>query len=171
MKAFIQKTSASVFLILGLWPLLLAFYFTVKETIIHHEMKKKLESHELQTVMVPENEVVWMEDHEIWVNNSMFDIRTKKLENGIYTFTGMYDEDETDMVMKQRKTSRSLSSEERMVQQLLHCLRQFYMEPLEEPDAEVEFFAETSSYIFLRGSQFSPPILTPPPRTGLSLVI
>ena len=79
MKAFIQKTSASIFLFLGLWPILLAFYFTIRETLIHWEMKKKLESHELQTVIVPESEVIWMEDHEIWVNNSMFDIQTKKL--------------------------------------------------------------------------------------------
>lgn len=168
MKAFIQKTSASIFLFLGLWPILLAFYFTIRETLIHWEMKKKLESHELQTVIVPESEVIWMEDHEIWVNNSMFDIRTKKLENGIYTFTGMYDEDETAMVMKQRKTSRSLSPEERMVQQLLQCLRHLYNEPENEPVLPVEFSPETSSFVRIGNSQFIPPILTPPPRMGQS---
>ncbi len=131
-------------------------------------MKKKLESHELQTVIVPEHEVVWMEDHEIWVNNSMFDIRTKKLENGIYTFTGMYDEDETALVMKQRTTSRSLSSEERMVQQLLQCLRHLYTEPEEAPLIAVEFFPETSSFIYIGHSQFTPPPRTPPPRAGFS---
>jgi hypothetical protein len=163
-KAFIQKTSASVFLLLGLWPILLAFYFTVKEALIHYEMRQKLESHELQTVIVPEQEVIWMEDHEIWVNNSMFDIRTKKLENGVYTFTGMYDEDETAMVMKQRKTSRSLSTEERMVQQLLQCFRLLYTEPENEQAIPVEFSGEAVSFIRIGHSQFIPPILTPPPR-------
>ena len=60
-----------------------------------------LESHDLQTVVVAERDVRWMDDHEIWVNGSMFDIRTKTLSAGVYTFTGMYDADETELVKQQ----------------------------------------------------------------------
>ena len=76
----------------------------------------------LQTVVLPENKVVWMDKHEIWVNNSMFDIATKKLENGIYTFTGLYDEDETSLVEKEKESSEKNNEQDKRLSQLLKTL-------------------------------------------------
>lgn len=73
-------------------------------------MKQELKYQTLQTVIVSENEVVWMDKHEIWVNNSMFDIHTKKLESGIYTFTGLYDKDETMLVEMERNAAGKIKS-------------------------------------------------------------
>ena len=47
-----------------------------------------------------------MDKHEISVNGHMFDINSKKLENGIYTFTGLYDDDETELIQKQESTEK-----------------------------------------------------------------
>ena len=170
MKAFIRKSVASIFLLLSLWPLLTAFYFTIKETVIRHRMEKMLQSHVLQTVSVPEKEVIWMDDHEIWVNESMFDIRTKKLENGIYTFTGMYDADETLLVKQHQKSTKKQTGEERMLIQLLQCLRQLYTEPEDESFIGTLTAVDLHSFIYLGKTQFTPPILTPPPKMGSSVI-
>ena len=68
-------------------------------------MKKQFETESLQTVVQPENEVIWMDNDEIWVNNRLFDIKNKKLENGIYSFIGLFDEDETKLKEIERNTS------------------------------------------------------------------
>ena len=85
-------------------------------------MKMEFEKGALQTVVLPENKVVWMDKHEIWVNNSMFDIATKKLENGIYTFTGLYDEDETSLVVKEKESSKKNNEQNKRLSQLLKIL-------------------------------------------------
>lgn len=85
-------------------------------------MKKEFEKGTLQTVILPENEVMWMDKHEIWVNNSMFDIATKKLEKGVYTFTGLYDEDETKLIEKQKESSEKNNEQNKILSQLLNSL-------------------------------------------------
>jgi hypothetical protein len=65
-------------------------------------MKEELKTSQLQTIIVPEEKVQWMDKHEIWINNKMFDIHTRVLENGNYTFTGLFDDEETELVEMER---------------------------------------------------------------------
>lgn len=93
-------------------------------------MKAKLEGHNLQTIVLAEKDVVWMDKHEIWVNELMFDIRTSKLENGIYTFTGHYDEQETILVKQQKDATGKNQSENKLLSQLIKCFQHiFYNRP------------------------------------------
>lgn len=94
-------------------------------------MKEKLESQQLQTIILPENQVTWMDKHEIWVNNSMFDIHTKKLEHGIYTFTGLYDEDETILVEQEKNAAGKNNEQSKLLAKLFKCLPGFCNEHTE----------------------------------------
>ncbi|MBP7316102.1 MAG: hypothetical protein KA968_12865, partial [Chitinophagaceae bacterium] len=117
-----KKIAAIFFILLGLSPLLFTLFISIKKEQIHYKMKMEFEKGALQTVVLPENKVVWMDKHEIWVNNSMFDIATKKLENGIYTFTGLYDEDETSLVEKEKESSEKNNEQDKRLSQLLKTL-------------------------------------------------
>ena len=96
--------------------------------MIWHEMKEKLETSLLQTITINEKEVVWMDDHEIWVNEHMFDIQAKKLENGIYTFTGLYDEEETNLVKKYKDTTEKNNEENQLLLSLFELLETTFIE-------------------------------------------
>ena len=91
-------------------------------------MKEKLETSLLQTITINEKEVVWMDDHEIWVNEHMFDIQTKKLENGMYTFTGLYDEEETTLVKKDKDTTEKNNEENQLLLSLFELLETTFIE-------------------------------------------
>jgi len=126
-------------------------------------MKEKIENHQLITVTIPENEVTWMDKHEIWVNNSMFDIHTKKLEHGIYTFTGLYDDDETELVEQERNAAGKNNEQNKLLAQLFKCLPGFCNEYTEisNPLPNHNFYNSLISTAPI--SQFRE-ILTPPPQ-------
>lgn len=126
-------------------------------------MQKKLETDKLQTIVIPEEKVIWMDKHEIWVNEHMFDIHSKKLENGIYTFTGLYDEDETELVKKERKATGDNTEQNKLLAQFFKNLPGFYNE------INNSFFTphfKHSFNLFIIQQFISPykEILTPPPR-------
>lgn len=128
-------------------------------------MGKELGIRELQIVVIPENEVTWMDDHEIWVNNSMFDIQTKKLENGIYTFTGLYDAEETLLVEQERKEAGKADEKNKLLSQLFKHLPVF----CPQQDASINPLSKHDGYkhwlCINPVSQFRE-ILTPPPQAG-----
>lgn len=84
-------------------PLSYALLVTLKEKAIQWMMREKLNSEELVTITLKAEEVIWMDRHEIRVNGYMFDIATQKLEDGRYTFTGLFDKEETDLVNKHQE--------------------------------------------------------------------
>jgi hypothetical protein len=132
-------------------------------------MKKKLESENLQTITIAENKVVWMDKHEIWVNNRMFDIHSKILKNGVYTFTGLYDEKETLLVEKHKRSSEKNNHENKLISLLFKCLQNIF-------SSSIYFNSETSTRgfhvnNFLTSSLANPFLarLTPPPKYPLLL--
>ena len=114
--------------------------------------------------MINEKDVVWMDDHEIWVNKQMFDIHTKKLENGIYTFTGLYDEQETMLVKKYNDTKEKNNEEDQLLTRLFICLQNiFYTEASIFPGLLIK---PAHSNTFLTPPLAKPfrDLLTPPPQ-------
>lgn len=127
-------------------------------------MKGKLKNQPLQTITLSENAVVWMDKHEIWVNNSMFDIHSKKLKNGIYTFAGLYDDDETELVMQQQGTTEKDKQQNKLLTQFFKCLHNiFYSEP-QGFDVTTGKQNELFCYGFSPVIRQSKEILTPPPQ-------
>ena len=126
-------------------------------------MKKELEIRELHTVVIPESEVIWMDKHEIWVNNSMFDIQTKELENGIYTFTGLYDEEETILVEKERNETGKADEKNKLLARLFKNLPVFF----DQQDENSTSLSNHDNYGSWLSSGITDPfreILLPPPR-------
>ncbi len=135
----------------------------VHKSEIREKMKEKLETDKLQTIVLPEEKVIWMDKHEIWINEHMFDIHSKKLENGIYTFTGLYDEDETELVKKERKANGNSTEQNKLIAQFFKHLPAFYDSNLEHLNLSIShnsfnLFAYQHSI-----SQFKE-IITPPPQ-------
>ncbi|MBK8140406.1 MAG: hypothetical protein IPK57_04890 [Chitinophagaceae bacterium] len=59
------------------------------------------------------------------VNNRCLIFSTKKLDNGIYTFTGLYDKEETMLVEQQRTLPQKTTIKPRYLSQLFKCLYNF----------------------------------------------
>jgi hypothetical protein len=158
-----KKITSIFFILLGFIPLLFSLYVTIQKENIFKRMKEKMEKHTLQTIILSENDVIWMDDHEIWVNDQMFDIRTKKLENGLYTFTGMYDDEETKLVAKERNDGARQKNESSKLAQVFQCLLTMYC----EQNNSIISFYQSYRFFSQQGDEivslFSP-ILTPPPR-------
>jgi hypothetical protein len=159
-----KKITSLFYLLLGIVPLLLILFITLKKEGIHHKMKGKLKNQSLQTITLPENAVVWMDKHEIWVNNSMFDIHSKKLENGIYTFTGLYDDDETELVMQQQDTTEKDKQQNKLLTQFFKSLHNIFYTPSQGFDMTThkqnELFCYGSSSVITQSKE----IPTPPPQ-------
>lgn len=138
--------------------------------MIRHEMKEKLEISLLQTITINENDVVWMDDHEIWVNEHMFDIRTKNLENGIYTFTGLYDEAETLLVKKHKNATEKNSEESRVLSSLFQLLQSTYIEIVANSLVTDLSLTEYRPLILQHITTPFKAILTPPPQSASVII-
>jgi len=146
-------------------PVLLTGFFLLKQQMIWHEMKEKLETSLLQTITINEKDVVWMDDHEIWVNEHMFDIHTKKLENGKYIFTGLYDEEETNLVKKHKDTTDKNSEEAQLLSSLFQLLQSAFIEDETNLLNTDLIITEYRPLILQNISSPFKAILTPPPQS------
>lgn len=126
MKKTIRKIPGLFLLLVGSLPSLITLCFLLRQQMIQYEMKEKLEQSLLQTITINEKDVVWMDDHEIWVNEHMFDIHSKKLENGTYIFTGLYDEEETKLVKTHKAATEKNSKEGQLLTRLMVWLHNIF---------------------------------------------
>lgn len=163
MRTATKKISSLLFILLGFTPLLFVLIVSLQKKEIRHRMKEELGKKQLQTIVIPENEVTWMDKHEIWVNNSMFDIQTRKLENGVYTFTGLYDEEETRLVEKERNAAGKPSEQDQLLARLLKSLPVFCCE-LEEEFLLLPNNVNYRCFILAHPANPFREILTPPPQ-------
>lgn len=125
MKTRFNKITSFLFILLGFVPLLFVLVITIRKHNIRQRMKANLEQQHLQTIVLPENEVTWINKHEIRVNNSIFDIRTRNLENGVYTFTGLFDYEETLLVENEKNTTGKNNEQNKLLVQLFKSLPVF----------------------------------------------
>jgi len=148
-----------------LWafPFYISICITVKKQGIQEKMKEELTIRKLETIILAEADVKWVDKHEIWVNNRMFDISQKKLENGIYIFTGLYDDDETELVKKEKKSGESENN--LLLALFFNCMQHVFFQPLEYED-NVFFYHRL---IYIKNDQPACPafkeISTPPPKS------
>lgn len=97
MRTATKKIASILFILLGTTPWLFVFIFLIRQEAIRHEMKEELEKDiPKQVLVIPDSDIHWVKKgKEIFVNNRMFDIKTMISRNGLTTFTGLYDEQET----------------------------------------------------------------------------
>jgi hypothetical protein len=145
-------------------PVLLMVSFDVKQQVIRHGMKEKLELNKLQTISVPANEVVWMDEHEIFINDYMFDIVSSTLKDGVYTFTGLYDEEETKLLKQRIETFGKTAAHKNLLLQFVKWLQLSY-----DHTYDTIYLLQQHSviYTFLKASsllQLLKEVATPPPQ-------
>jgi hypothetical protein len=105
MNHSLKRISAFFLLLTSCMPFLFTLFFLVKQQIIRHEMKEKLEKEISHTIVVPKNEVVWVRyQKEISIDAKLFDVKSFSEENGLCFFVGLFDAEEsslTDLLEKE----------------------------------------------------------------------
>jgi hypothetical protein len=56
----------------------------------------------------------------------MFDIHSTKLENGIYTFTGLYDDEETELVTEEKNAAEKNQVQHKLLTHFFKSLPAFH---------------------------------------------
>lgn len=129
-------------------------------------MREQLEKKSLLTVTIEEDDVLWIKkEKEIWVNNRMFDIKYSRHENGAYTFTGLYDNDETMLVKQLHKSQQEENNAGNKM--LLQLFRLLQTPCIHQPD--IFFPGIGSAFLYWPTVNTSLPsqyiaITTPPPQ-------
>lgn len=118
------------FLLLVMLPVIAVCVLHYRQVVSERRGKERLEREHLQTVSVPQESLRWAKaGKEIWVNNHLFDVKSYRLENGIYTFRGLFDEDETLIVKQVRKQDQQQNTNNtRLLGQLFKLLNTVYYE-------------------------------------------
>ena len=160
-----KRTTIFLLLLLAAMPLVYTLFVGIPQRIIQHKMQERLETHFRRTITVAENDIHWIKDgKEIWVNGRMFDIKSSHLRDGIYVFSGLYDDEETILVEQFQKDQQNNTANNKQLLQLFQLLQSF----CNSPQAEIVSPENISGAKFIPdasplASQFIS-IFTPPPR-------
>jgi hypothetical protein len=110
-KFFTKKNGVFLLLILAAIPLFYTLIFRFEQLVIRRKMKEKLESQLLHTITLTKKDVQWIEEgKEILITGEMFDIKSSVLSHGYYSFTGLYDKEETSLINQLENTQKQTSS-------------------------------------------------------------
>ena len=93
-------------------------------------MKEKLEEEMLHTIVVPAKQFIWVKyKKEIRVGDKMFDVKSMRVENESYIFTGLYDDEETALNnYLENHTDQKNESGDQMLSSLFQLLQSSFME-------------------------------------------
>lgn len=160
-----KRTTTYLLLLLAAMPLVYTLFIGIPQQAIRHRMKVNLETRLLHTIMVSENDIHWIRDgKEILDNGRMFDIKSSHLLNGVYVFSGLYDNEETALMEQIQKDQQNNTTNSKQLVQLFQLLQSFYNNPQEE----IASLGNIPGGKFIPGtsplaSQFIS-IFTPPPQ-------
>lgn len=166
MKIIFKKILSSLLLLAGLVPVAFSLFFLLKQQAIRHAMKEKLEKQLLYSITVAEKDVVWVKyKKEIRVQGKMFDIKSYSFDMEYYTFTGLFDEDETALHQcLENDIDNKNKSGGNLIAQLYQCLQSACTESCDEPSLLI--LQSNNPGILILPHIPSPfiNILTPPPQ-------
>jgi hypothetical protein len=167
LKIFLRNTSLLILLLLAALPFLSAVYLQVRQDHIKNRMKEKLRESFLTTITLGKNEVHWIEKgKEILVNGRLFDIRSFQVSGTHIIFTGLFDDEETNLVytLKQSEEQNTAFEDE-----VICSLFQFLQSVYDAPQEEDLCFLNTANYCQQKELMTLPAvylgILTPPPQS------
>jgi hypothetical protein len=161
-----KKIISVLFIVLGLTPLLFTLAFTIKQQSIRHRMKERMEIQALHSITLADNEIRWAkEGKEIWVNGKMFDIKRSDHKNGLTTFYGLYDEDETLLkIVFNNGWKKKMTEQNQLLSQFFQSLQGICFTPItDSPVLPSKQYHTASLHSPKPQSQFKT-ILTPPPQ-------
>ncbi len=129
-------------------------------------MKGKMEQQLLHTITLHDGNIIWVKNgKEIFVQGKMFDVKSMEHKNGMTTFHGLYDEEET--LLKKNLMAgleKNRSSQNQLLSQLFQCLQNIFLKHSVAP----AFFSVNQPHLVPVNSsplqkQFKT-IPTPPPQ-------
>jgi hypothetical protein len=90
-----KKILAFVLLLIVATPIFFFTCFLVKQKLIQYEMKERLESSLLQTIIADQSDVKWVKKNkEVIIGDRLFDVKFYTIENNQMILTGLYDDAE-----------------------------------------------------------------------------
>jgi hypothetical protein len=129
-------------------------------------MKEKLEQQSLQSIAIADNDVHWIEeDKEILVNEKLFDVKTLEYRNGYTVFTGLFDQQETELMQQLEAMQKQVpSSDNKLLTDFFQWLMSVYHDHYYQDNIykSLTVLNHTKSSTDL--SEQFPEINTPPPR-------
>jgi hypothetical protein len=146
--------------------MLFVLVFTIRQQTIRHRMKQRMEKQSLHSITLADNEIHWVKaGKEIWVHGKMFDIKATVHKNGLTTFYGLYDEEETLLKsVFNNGWKKELSQQNKLLSQLFQSFQGIYFIPVtNSPTISCKQNSLASSHSSKLQSQFKT-ILTPPPQ-------
>jgi hypothetical protein len=128
-----KRTTTYLLLLLAAMPLVYSLFMGIPQRAIRHRMKERLETQFLHTITIAKKNIHWIKDgKEIWVDGRMFDINSSSLQNGVYVFSGLYDEEETALMDQLQKDQQNNNANSKQLVQLFQLLQSFYNTSQEE---------------------------------------
>lgn len=128
--------------------------------------KEKLELTFLQTISLKKEDFTWVENgKEIRIGNHMFDVKSVEEKNGLFSFTGIYDELEKQLHLKLNDFNNKKNSSEQN-KLFSFFFNSFYLLPLHLQTPQV-FSVSKTSYISYFSLYLPSPYcetLSPPPN-------
>lgn len=123
-----SKRTSTSFMLLLLWMIPQGFGLLcdIRKWDIKQQQQHRHHA-TLVTLHLQAADVRWMDKKEIFVGGRMFDLVDSKLENGIYTFTGAFDDAETELVWLQQQ-STGQEQDQSLLTHLFQYLQQLYHE-------------------------------------------
>ena len=166
----LHKISSCFLLLAGSLPVLLVLAFLIKQQVIRHQMLEKLEEQKLHSITLPAGEVHWVKKgKEIRVQGKMFDVKTVSEKNGQFTFTGLFDEEETELVRNLEQDIHHKNDQgHQLLIQLLQWMQSAYPASGTGDLASVTFQISQPSFQSIRIPHSYKSILTPPPKPDYS---
>ncbi len=150
----------------GCLPWLFILVFSIKQQSIRHRMKEKLEeniSHHV--VRMANDEIIWVKKgKEIEVHGKMFDIKTSESKNGMTTFTGLFDEEETALKKQWQEDWQKRSANDNQLLVQLFSLQTIFVESSNNENPAIAQTSVTGSFMSADLPTRYKIILTPPPR-------
>lgn len=93
-----RKISLTLLLMTISVPVIFCYYFSIQQQIVKQHMYEALEQKELQTLVIPTEEIEWFEKgKELLINGALFDVKEYHFENGVLIAKGLYDAKETEL--------------------------------------------------------------------------
>jgi hypothetical protein len=160
----LRKLSILFFGLPAFLPLIIALSFQIRQQQVKQRMKEQLETSLVKTIIIPENNIVWIEENEIWVDGKMFDIHEFTREEGNYIFHGLFDEDETQLVKNLMKDNDLNKQESRALTSIFSFLKQIHLTETISSDMIFPVSLQHGEFLSLFIPDIFSNVVTPPPR-------
>lgn len=147
-------------------PVLFTVFFLYKQQRVRYEMKEKLEDEMLQTIVVPAKQLIWVKyKKEISVGGKMFDVKSIRLEDDSYIFTGLYDHEETALNnYLEKHTDQENESGRQLLSSIFQLLQASFIDDETNSSLTCVPVSKYSPFILQHISFPFKNILTPPPQ-------